>query len=274
MGNIKSKKIHDYTFSKTLTEHEIYSYQVLHDVLRTIWNGNYMSPITPLLKSSGARVLDIACGPGNWACEMSSDYPNSTFIGIETIQMFPIQKPNNVEFKLHEDFNTRFPFEDNSFDFIHMRFCWFYFTFDQWRTTIIKELVRLLKPGGWLEFIEITPDGENLGPVTTDFIEDLKTRAQSRHLDPMIAYNLSSILKSTSNLSSKVYHEFRKIPCGSWGGNVGLHHEQAVKGLIIKCIEHLPQKTAQKMIDQILHEFKDLRTYSYCHRIYVQKLEL
>ncbi|CAG8497503.1 2651_t:CDS:2 [Dentiscutata heterogama] len=272
MGNIKSKKHNDGAFSRSLDENEVDSYQIIHNVFRSIWNGNYMSPITPILKSGDAKVLDIGCGPGTWACDMSSDFRNSTFIGVETLPMFPIQKPSNVEFKLHKDFTSRFPFEDNSFDFIHLRFCWFYFTFDQWRTTAIKELVRLLKPGGWLEFIEISLDGENLGPVTLDFITD--PRAQDKNLDPMLSYHLSTILSSVPNLSSEVYHEMRKIPCGSWGGNLGVHHEQAVKGLILKSIEHLPHKTSQKMIEQILYEFKDRRTFSYCHRIYVQKLEL
>ncbi|CAG8607726.1 17928_t:CDS:2 [Dentiscutata erythropus] len=253
MGNIKSKKNNDSAFSRSMDENEIDSYQVIHNVFRSIWNGNYMSPITPILLSGDAKVLDIGCGPGTWACDMSSDYRNSTFIGVETVPMFPNQKPTNVEFKLHEDFTSRFPFEDNSFDFIHLRFCWYSFTFDQWRTTAIKELVRLLKPGGWLEFVDISLDGEHLGPVTTDFITDRN---------------------SAPNLSSEVYHEMRKIPCGSWGGNLGVHHEQAVKGLISKSIDHLPHKTSQKMMEQMLYEFKERRTYSYCHRIYVQKLEL
>ncbi|CAG8549704.1 5140_t:CDS:2, partial [Racocetra fulgida] len=154
---------------------EIDSYQVLHHVLRTIWDGNFMSPIMHSLKSdNGANVLDIC---------------------------------------------------------------------------------------------DITLDGDNLGPATLNFCED------NKHLDPEITYHLPTILSSTPTLSSEVHYELRTIPCGSWGGKVGEHHEQAVKDLVTKCYnEYLSPKAAIKVVEQILHELKDYRTKSYCHRIYVQKM--
>ncbi|CAG8444067.1 7321_t:CDS:2 [Scutellospora calospora] len=187
---------------------------------------------------------------------MSSDFKTSNFIGIEMLPMFPDQKPNNVKFILHEDFTSCFPFKDDTFDFIHMRFCWSYFTFDQWRTIVLKEFIRLLKPGGWLEIADISIDGENL----------VKESAYQKNLDPMIPYQLPTILSSMPNLSSNVYYEVRKIPCGSWGGRVGQHHEEAITDILLKCTEYLSPKNSQNMVEQILKEFKEYRTYSYCHR--------
>ncbi|CAG8600366.1 34748_t:CDS:2, partial [Racocetra persica] len=247
MGNTKSKKSNDNTFTRTLDLAEIDSYQVLHHVLRTIWDGNFMSPIMHLLKSdNGANVLDVSCGPGTWTCEMSSDFRNSTFTGIDVVPMFPDQKPSNVKFILQQDLTSGLPFYDNSFDFIHLRLCWYYFTFDQWRTTVIKEFVRLLKPGG---------------PATLNFCEDIKARAKDKQLDPEITYHLPTILSSTPTLSSEVHYELRTIPCGSWGGKVGEHHEQAIKDLVTKCYnEYLSPKAANKVVEQILNEFKEFRT--------------
>lgn len=42
---------------------------------------------------------------------------------------------------------------DNSFDFVYMRFLITAFTEEEWNKAI-QELIRVLKPGGWLELME------------------------------------------------------------------------------------------------------------------------
>ncbi|CAH1756371.1 8963_t:CDS:10 [Entrophospora sp. SA101] len=70
----------DYIMKITLQE--IDRYQQQHHVFRTLWNGNYSSPVGDILKSGDANVLDVGCGPGTWVCDMASEYKQqwNTFI--------------------------------------------------------------------------------------------------------------------------------------------------------------------------------------------------
>ncbi|RUS14365.1 hypothetical protein BC938DRAFT_477417, partial [Jimgerdemannia flammicorona] len=94
------------------------------------------------------------CGSGLWALEMAWDYPNSFFIGVDVVEMYPKEGdlPPNVTFqtvdKLHD-----LPFVDGEFDYVFERFMVFEFTPDDWRVTI-KELTRVTKSGGWVELFE------------------------------------------------------------------------------------------------------------------------
>ncbi|CAG8703901.1 4135_t:CDS:2, partial [Scutellospora calospora] len=88
-----------------------------HYMCRYQWQGNFSSPINDKL-FDGIRVLDIGCGTGSWILDMASQYPSSTFLGLDKLDLFP---PSDQRFP-----NTGFiqanvldgiPFPDNTFDF-------------------------------------------------------------------------------------------------------------------------------------------------------------
>lgn len=82
-------------------------------------------------------------------------YPQSTFHGVDAYPVFPSEvKPANCHFYL-ANVADHLPFPDNYFDFIHQRLLLFGLTRNDWRRTI-QELLRVLKPGGWLEIIEVS----------------------------------------------------------------------------------------------------------------------
>lgn len=91
------------------------------------------------------------CGSGIWLTELSSEYSNSNFIGIDNNEIFPIEKVSkNLKFVKHNILNG-IPFEDNTFDFIHVRFMIKCFSETEWKTLILPEIFRICKPGGWIE---------------------------------------------------------------------------------------------------------------------------
>src|ERR1051325_687592 len=96
---------------------------------------------------------------------MSSDYPKSQFVGIESQPfMLPTIRPSNTSF-IHKDILEGIPFPSNSFDYIHMRFMALCFTEPQYEK-IIGELVDALKPNGYLELCETELCSRNMGPVS------------------------------------------------------------------------------------------------------------
>ena len=72
-----------------------------HYLLKHIWDGNFSSPIQPLLESGMVDALEIKCGPGTWILDMATEYSVCSFTGIDVIQIFPSEiKPKNTNFVL------------------------------------------------------------------------------------------------------------------------------------------------------------------------------
>ncbi|CAG8701117.1 10432_t:CDS:2, partial [Ambispora gerdemannii] len=70
-----------------------------HYLFKEIWNGNFSSPIHEKLKQGGMRVLDSGCGMGIWTLDMANEYPASTFVGVDVVEISPINtRPPNAEF--------------------------------------------------------------------------------------------------------------------------------------------------------------------------------
>src|SRR3954453_20173573 len=97
---------------------------------------------------------------------MAADYPTPNYIGVDVASIFPKSTiPNNIKFFPY-NFLEGLPFEDNTFDFIHIQFLIFDITETQWENLVYQEVARLLKPGGWLEVSDPDLESKNCGPTT------------------------------------------------------------------------------------------------------------
>ncbi|CAG8825008.1 20368_t:CDS:2, partial [Dentiscutata erythropus] len=53
-----------------------------HHIFKYIWQSNFSTPVNEKLET-GAKVLDFGCGTATWLIDLSSQYPKSTFFGVE-----------------------------------------------------------------------------------------------------------------------------------------------------------------------------------------------
>jgi ubiquinone/menaquinone biosynthesis C-methylase UbiE len=91
-----------------------------------------------------------SCGAGSWLFELGTEFPSANFIGIDFSPIIPTAiKPHNVSF-VQGDILDGLPFEDDTFDFVHQRILFAAFSLDKWQS-VINDMVRVLKPGGYLE---------------------------------------------------------------------------------------------------------------------------
>lgn len=105
-------------------------------------------------------VLDIACGPGNWARDVAWKYPEMSVIGLDSdadavqhaMRLAWLGHIENVTFERH-DVTTELPFSDGSVDYVNMSLCNSFLLRDQW-STLFAECHRVLRPGGWLRSLE------------------------------------------------------------------------------------------------------------------------
>lgn len=135
--------------------------------------GNYQIIFTPLscfiCFICSFVLIFYRCGTGAWTLEMATDYPFSKFTGIDVFPVYPSEiRPKNVEFEIANVLNG-LPYEDGTFDFVFMRSMSLTFTPYEWEHIVVKELVRVVKPGGWIEIMECDPHLIGAGPVTNKF---------------------------------------------------------------------------------------------------------
>lgn len=126
---------------------------------------------TGLTSTSGSfhtkpiRVLDLGCGNGIWAIELAHQLRNAScpvqITGLDiSPEMFPDPNtwPSNVIFSTYNFMKP--PPEEfvEKFDIINNRFIWpVLWRSDEIRDLVIKHFTRMLKPGGYLQWLEPMP---------------------------------------------------------------------------------------------------------------------
>ncbi|KAI9366414.1 S-adenosyl-L-methionine-dependent methyltransferase [Pilaira anomala] len=159
-----------------------------HRVFKFLLQRNFSAPIRAQLKE-GITVLDSGCGPGSWTIDMAKEFPNSKFHGVDISNFFPETKPDNCEFVIGNLTET-LPYEDNTFDYIHQRLLILGLTNGSWDKAL-KELLRVLKPGGYIEIAE--PNLKDLpspGPLLAQLHAVLSEMVESRDIPANIAAQL------------------------------------------------------------------------------------
>ncbi|RHZ67062.1 hypothetical protein Glove_303g141 [Diversispora epigaea] len=273
MGGRKFLIFEDARYLLPFDDDEHARLQLQHFLYRHMWNGNFSSPVHELLQNSNATVLDIGCSTGAWTLDMATDYPFSKFIGVDIFPIYPLEiRPKNVEFEMANILNG-LPFDDGTFDFIFMRSMNLSFTSQEWENVVMKELMRVVKPGGWIEIMERDPWITGVGPATDKcnktFADELKTRY---NVDPFISPHISSYMHSTQKIE-KIFHEEKKMIIGEARDNLSKVCLDNYKWFRRNCKGSIGTKIENfdKMLDESFNEFKDKKAYETSHRFFAMK---
>ena len=98
-------------------------------------------------------AIFISCGNGAWTLDMATTYTKAYFTAFDMIQVFPNEiRPINVNF-VQGDILKELQFKSNTFDFVHTSHMRFSIPEDEF-PKVILELLRVLKPNGWLDICE------------------------------------------------------------------------------------------------------------------------
>jgi SAM-dependent methyltransferase len=124
--------------------------QILHYAHRFIWQGNFSSPVEERLKAN-AQVLNVGCGEGEWVVDNASRYKFSNFSGCDA-SYFQYNASDSNYLLLSANILDRLPFNKDAFDFVYLSFG--SFTENEWQEKVVKELVRVCKPDGWIEIMD------------------------------------------------------------------------------------------------------------------------
>ncbi|CAG8587405.1 18475_t:CDS:2 [Dentiscutata erythropus] len=140
-----------------------------HYLQKNIWQNNFFAPVGHLLEQEDTKVLDVG---------------NTEII-----------KGNVLE---------RLPFDDNTFDYVFQRTLYVGIPENKW-PSVINELIRVLKPDGYLELLESDFKPNNMGPATTK-ITDARTWLGHKYT---VCYKLQDYLEENKQLYD-VHCEIKK----------------------------------------------------------------
>jgi len=235
--------------------------QMQHFLFRCIWKNNYSAPIRD------------RSGSGNWILDLAMEFPSSIFIGIDTSSshMVQLELPNTAFFQ--HDLTEGLPFPDDTFHFVHQRFS----TANEgwWKNQALAELIRVLKPEGWIELMEMH-NFCSAGPMTKRLEKSFTEFLRSRGIYRLEPSQLQNFLEATKFLKN-IQCETRITPLGSWGGRVGelvcrnfLQRFEASKAALSEFME-ITEDEFGKMLDLIREEIDTCKSFCKTYRVYGKK---
>ncbi|CAG8503680.1 1543_t:CDS:2 [Paraglomus brasilianum] len=186
---------------------------------KLIWGNDYSAPIFDRL-SHGAKVLDVGCGSGAWITNMALNYPASTFVGIDVAPLFPDVIPHNTAF-LQCNIVNGLPFPDNCFDFVRQGFLIICMDWQIWKKKVIKELIRITKPGGYIEIMET--DGQFLQPgkIARRVNHNQSTLFKNAGINFVSSKNVMTVFNSLNNAVTVAPIEEKPRQFGTRAGKLG-----------------------------------------------------
>lgn len=158
----------DYFMAKD--EDELSRLNLQHRVFHQAAGRRFLAPVR-----RPRRILDLGCGTGIWSWEVASYYQQAKVIGLD-MDEDPITRaraalpshviPRNFAF-IKADALAGLPFEDNGFDLVYARFISSFVPIPAW-PTMLAELVRVTKPGGYVECTENGFPAAPTGPLQAE----------------------------------------------------------------------------------------------------------
>ncbi|RUS17729.1 S-adenosyl-L-methionine-dependent methyltransferase [Endogone sp. FLAS-F59071] len=231
---------------------------VQHLCYRQMLHGNFNAPVDDDLEE-GIKVLDVGCGTGAWALDMAADYPNSEIHATNIVDGFPDTALSNVHFQV-ADALQGLPFSDNTFDFVFQRFMNTSFTPENWAKAV-KEMIRVAKPGAYIELMEVDLMSKDRGPKYTIWNDAFTAVMQHRGIDIKSALKLSSYLEAAG--AHKVETDRVSFPIGGWHDRRGelmkINCEMQITGMkavmtqILQCSDEEYERIAEASSEEFTH---------------------
>ena len=193
---------------------EIDRLDVQHYALREALGANYLAPV-----DKPSRILDVGCGTGQWGFELCQQFPQALVVGFDLVSG-KVNRPPRYRL-VKGNLLQGLPFADDQFDFVHQRLLVSGVPVASW-PAVVADLVRVTKPGGWIELVEPPLGFKHAGPATQRLFAFWKDLAASLELE------------TASEVSGSLHRYLREVgvegvvtrevpaPVGEWGGRAGV----------------------------------------------------
>lgn len=201
-----------YLLPKDAQEDERLRFQ--HYALHHAFGNHYLAPISP----DARAMLDVGSGTGIWAMDMAQQFPHAHILGVDiALSSLPHTLPNTCLFA-QADILQGLPFPSCQFDFTHQRLLVGAIPAPRW-PEIVRELVRVTRPQGWIELLEVGTTVHNAGAATARLLAWVHETSLARGIDMVMVTQLGELLKQAG--CQAVETQDIPVPLGSWAGRSG-----------------------------------------------------
>ncbi|HLH70585.1 MAG TPA: methyltransferase domain-containing protein [Candidatus Dormibacteraeota bacterium] len=227
-----------------------------HHALREALGRNHLAPV-----SSPSRVLDVGTGTGRWGFELCWEHPEALVVGLDLVAG-PREHPSGYR-HVRGNLLQGLPFLDDTFDFVHQRYLVSGIPLAEW-PRVVGELVRVTRPGGWVELAEPVMGDRRIGPATERLQRMFQEMAGSLGLDTgdVVFRSVDRYLRE-AGLEAVTRREF-ELPVGEWGGRVGSFLASNGRAGITRICEVLQARgllSAEEAADLIRRAMRELEEH-------------
>jgi SAM-dependent methyltransferase len=202
-----------YLLPKDPLEDQRLNYQH-HALYRTLSN-HYLAPLSP----EGLRtILDVGTGTGIWAVELQALFPDARIVGVDvSLQSLPQPLPPPCVF-VRANVLEGLPFPDGQFSYTHQRLLVAAIPARSW-PEVVRELVRVTAPDGWIELLEISDVIQPAGPATRRLFDWIASISRSLGFEMEVVRHLGELLTQAGCVD--VVQQDIPVPLGRWAGTAG-----------------------------------------------------
>ncbi|KAI9255985.1 S-adenosyl-L-methionine-dependent methyltransferase [Sporodiniella umbellata] len=252
---------------------------VRHNALRLAFENDFKAPIERLLQAGGSEVLDIGCGAGFWTADMAARFPFSYFTGIDIDKnVLPASGRNTVHQTL-DLIELPLPYEDATFDFIYIRSMLNTMPDRLW-DEVLKELIRVMKKGAYIECVEAYDDLFDAGPSMNTLIQLVLMSNQqppNSPSQPMTARNPwpNQLANISQLMGMQIYHTH--TPVGHHGGEIGSllleYWERTIGNHRREWIANrwIEEEALEKTVQRMREEVSEYNTYMSWYSVVARK---
>ncbi len=202
-----------YLLPKDAQEDQRLNYQ--HHVLYRTISNHYLAPLT---QATTPTILDVGTGTGIWPMEMASLFPQAHILGVDVaLSSLPHPLPANCLFA-QANILHGLPFPDQQFSFTHQRLLVAAIPAAHW-PAVVQELVRVTRPGGWIEMLEIGDTIQHAGPATKRLLNWMTSISKEIGFEMEILHHLGDLLKQSG--CQDIESQDIPVPLGAWAGTIG-----------------------------------------------------
>ncbi|KAI8606984.1 S-adenosyl-L-methionine-dependent methyltransferase, partial [Chytriomyces sp. MP71] len=183
-------------------------------------------PIRATLNQPGVKILDVGCSNGVWLDAVFARYPKAEYYGVDITEAI-----NDGESLSRANFTFAnvlegLPYADETFDYVHQRQLFTGIPRKKW-VSVIDELVRVTKPGGWIELMECDIPAYRAGPIDKMLTNAIASVIEKNGLDSRCGTNLLKYVAEFNKISRDSGIQLinvtgKVVSCPkNWNGKVG-----------------------------------------------------
>ncbi|KAI9331048.1 S-adenosyl-L-methionine-dependent methyltransferase, partial [Obelidium mucronatum] len=241
--------------------------ELQHRMLRYAFGSDVVCPeARKIIKRHGAKVLDVGCANGAWMDSLfTAGNVNCEYHGVDVAEdAFEFGTVCGAKIVVGNVLEG-LPYEDNTFDYVHQRMLVLGIPKEKW-PQVFRELIRVTKPGGWIELLEVDTDVYRTGPIATTFSKSMFNAFEKRGLEPHAGSNLvhhATNSGSLTNIGSKTV----SLPL-AWNGELGNLHAKDVRGVFLNLSGFMSKvlgvsiEEYSAMVDQCVVEWSETKAFA------------